>query len=354
MAAVGSCILVLLGGGVAAVTGTPYAIRTGPPAAEPPPSPTTSTTSGSTTTTAVAATSTTTPPTGPAPSPAPRQAPVTQLPAGRPPVIPPHSPGPAPGLGNPEPTARTDIRSEPFRAANGRLSIEADYFAVGPPTETAIDIQWGLRWSDAVGYASEIGFSFGDGRVLRRTIPHECQGARDLSTIAHPNGTVVERVAYRNAGQYVVRAWVVTSSCTAGDVRTEVEFLSPPVVAGVALSNGPHFGFFTHSTVPSGADDPNAWQVAIHAGDPDGYVSQLEVTWTDGVREYVNFPLAECVDPGTSWPSSERRVVVSHRFATPDRAQHGITVLATSVGCDGADARRIGGVTTFRTAIGPY
>ena len=282
-----------------------------------------------------------------APTTAPRPAAV-QAPA------PPAQPPPFRYEGRPIPTARTNLNPEPVRATNGRLGIELTYFVPGPPTETAIELTWSLRWNDAIGYASEIGFDFGDGRQVRRPVPYGCQNGRDQSTIAHPAGVATEVMSYRRSGQYPVTAWVVTSSCAGGDVRTEVAMPSPPIVAGADQSNGPDVGFISLGTNSRPGDDPAVWKVLIRAADRDGYVSRIDITWGDGTTDVVEYPLGECADQGSSWPSSDRQVEVQHRFATEDRNQHSVVVFSTSVGCDGSEARRLGGVSTLRSAIGPY
>lgn len=115
-------------------------------------------------------------------------------------------------------------------------------------------------------------------------------------------------------------------------------------------SNGPDLGHVTTSVQSRPGDGPAVWKLSFDAADSDGYVSRVVVERGDGAREVIEFPLSECVDPGTYWPRSDRRVPAEHRFATEERAQHSVTVTRTSVGCDGRDPQTLGGWPYARTS----
>jgi hypothetical protein len=136
--------------------------------------------------------------------------------------------------------------------------------------------------------------------------------------------------AYRRPGTYRVVVEARNPRCVES-LGENYGHLDVIVGEGQSASNGPQ-------QVVADLYDNNSrgrhGHLTLIGTDADGYVSSISVDWGDGTpNDAIRFPLRDCIDPGWTWPLTQRRASLSHAYATA--LPHVVRVTAVSVGCDG-------------------
>jgi hypothetical protein len=146
---------------------------------------------------------------------------------------------------------------------------------------------------------------------------------------------------FRRPGTYPVRITSVDLDCHP-DVAPQGPAFTANITAGEVHSNGPALPTVRNCVINTNsfcasADGRHATAFAGGLGDSDGYVLGVKVDWGDGTSPVqTGYPLRECQDPGTRWPSSDRSSASwEHTYARS--GSFTITLTVFSSGCDGRD-----------------
>jgi hypothetical protein len=221
-------------------------------------------------------------------------------------------------------------------AASGDLSVE---IAVEPGAPRAGELaRLRVRVRDRDGVVVSFNADFGDGARTGYVADLACRPpAQASATTAPPTPSDSEEThehAYRHPGQYALKVSVSTASCTAP--HEDATVVVPIAVGGDrSPSNGPRLPTVHHWVTAAPTDPLTGTTVHVEVGDPDGYVSAVEVDWGDGsTPEVIRFDVADCRDDGKDWPSSERNLRHRYRPGT-----YTYRVRVTSTGCDGRDGQ---------------
>lgn len=242
-----------------------------------------------------------------------------------------------------------------LRSAAGGLTLDAT-IEPGSASRAAL-VRFTVQATDEQGGLVAAGVDYGDGTPVGIPgPPHaDCRtspaGTAKASEPTHEQ--VVFEHAYRQSGSYRVHVVVTAGGCNRPDARTDASTDYLVLSVGPLLSNGPRLPTVATTQPPADSthNDPSTAYIDIDATDLDGYISSVVVDWGDGTSPTVKTTsLAECIEEATHFPVSSRVVEATHRYLTG--GTHSISVIASSVGCDGAsrqDAKVSGSVTTQST-----
>lgn len=251
----------------------------------------------------------------------------------------------------PEPTVpATTVATIPpdlvFSATSETLSIEV---TIRPGAGlTGELLRFETKVTDTAGGRFATGGTFGDdGSMLEPRLHVHCDEGASGSTQTTTK-TYVEDHAYRVAGAYLVEAVAVSADCGRERRRVHVS-QSITIGPGVVLANGPLPIEPEAIPEPVNGRDPSLVYVSATAMDGDGYVREIVVDWGDGTPPAaIPFPLAECTDPGSTYPFSSVGESLSHQYASSGMKT--IIITATSSGCDGTDIQT---ASTTETVTAP-
>lgn len=202
---------------------------------------------------------------------------------------------------------------------------------------TATIVVAAVRIRDTDGHYSEITVSWGDGGFEGHGRHLSCA---ETGPPRPTDATLKFDHAYRLPGVYSVAVHVKTETCSGGEFEEGAAATAVAITPGGMPSNGPRRpGVYPGEYFPPKGGDRRTTYGLFGASDEDGYVSRVLVDWGDGTapRAFA-FPLSDCKDPITTWPSSRRgELRQTHRYRRPGRYR--ITATVTSTGCDGQHAQ---------------
>jgi hypothetical protein len=204
-----------------------------------------------------------------------------------------------------------------------------------------------IRITGNLGPVNAVTVDFGDGVAAtqppsdRSTPDRACSDAEGRGDsgfaldFSHP---------YRRAGSYPVRITTVDLACHP-DVVSQGPAFTANVTQGESHSNGPALPTVRNCVLDTNgfcasADGRHATAYAGSLADADGYVAAVRVDWGDGSAvANTTFPMSDCRDPGTRWPSSERtNASWDHTYARA--GSYTITLTVFSAGCDSRDVQQ--------------
>lgn len=207
---------------------------------------------------------------------------------------------------------------------------------------------------DPSGVLKSMNWDFGDGQSTT-TGPSTCNASEGSSAPAQTNFPMQVSHAYRSPGQYTVKVSASTSdSCNDKNPSETVTTVGAVNVdAAAAPSNGPQPPAVSLTPNPNGTmpEDPHV-SVLAKMNDGDGYISRVVTDWNDGTAPSVlTYPLSDCKDPQSTWPSSNRSESLEHIYAAP--GTYNVSVTVTSTGCDGENAQQAIGVASVTAGSSP-
>ena len=220
-----------------------------------------------------------------------------------------------------------------FAATSGSLHVDVE---VTPGAGVTGDLlRFVTKVTDNEGGVFALGGTYGDdNRSFRPQLSLSCKEGAEPSSSPSSKEFVNEH-AYRVAGVYRVEVIAVSGGCGRQERRVTA-FESITIAPGPNLANGPQLVVPTAIPEPLSGRDPSLVYLTATAIDADGFVSRLVVDWGDGSAPSVlDFPLSDCHDPISTFPTSNVGETLTHDYATS--GSHTVTITGTSSGCNGGD-----------------
>jgi hypothetical protein len=216
--------------------------------------------------------------------------------------------------------------------------------ATGGPTYNPMVFT--VRVTGNLGRVQAVTLDFGDGSAATQPLsdPNATEPACTAADGSSDSTFATEfSHGFRRPGNYPVRITSVDLACHPALAPQGSPFTAR-ITPGPDRSNGPapptarncllNANGFCAST-----DGRQGSAFAGGLADSDGYVIAAKVDWGDGsAPSQTTYPLSECQDPGTRWPSSARDAVSwQHTYARP--GDFTVTLTVFSAGCDGRDVQ---------------
>ncbi|MHB8511064.1 MAG: hypothetical protein ACYDCC_02690 [Actinomycetota bacterium] len=149
----------------------------------------------------------------------------------------------------------------------------------------------------------------------------------------------VQPYAYRYPGTYRITVhFRARRYCDAPDEEPAPIVFRVVVSGGPIESSGPMRAWLPSAILGQGPIDPAGLTEMSFSGDllaPDSWIDSVTIDWGDGTRTF-RFPLSQCKDPGSYWPSLEPQIADKHMYRKG--GDHEIKLFIQTSGCDGASS----------------